>query len=64
MTEVEKSHLMLKAPDFWFEKLDQWRGQQIGNPSRPASIRWIVFEYLSAQEAKVKARGRRGRKAT
>jgi hypothetical protein len=54
-----------KAPVEWFEKLDHWREQQdfTPKPSRPASIRWIVWQYLSGQKQKKAApkRKRAGR---
>jgi len=42
--------LGLKAPVDFFERLDHWREQQIAKPSRPASIRWIVHQFLLKQE--------------
>jgi hypothetical protein len=49
---VETAWLGLKAPVDWFDKLDAWREQQdfTPKPSRPASIRWIVWQYLTKQE--------------
>jgi hypothetical protein len=51
--------LALRAPvDFW-QHLDSWRERQIGNPSRPASIRWIVWQYLQKAETRSAKRKRR-----
>jgi len=44
--------------------LDRWREQQIAKPSRPASICWIVHQFLLKQEQKAerpKARARQAR---
>ena len=55
---VETAWLGLRAPVDWFEKLDQWREQQdfTPKPSRPASIRWIVYQYLTKQEQRTASR--------
>ena len=50
MTEAncdeEIGTIVLKAPiAAWFNELDEWRELQIGKPSRPASIRWIVHQF-------------------
>ena len=46
--------LQLKAPIELFERLDHWRLQQPGamKPSRSASIRRIVNQFLLKQEQK------------
>ena len=57
MTEANRDEeigtIVLKAPiAAWFNELDEWRELQIGKPSRPASIRWIVHQFLMAEKAK------------
>ena len=74
MTEANRDEeigtIVLKAPiAAWFNELDEWRELQIGKPSRPASIRWIVHQFLlkheqraeRAEQAKPRA-GRKGRR--
>jgi hypothetical protein len=51
--------LGLKAPVELFERLDRWREQQVARPSRPASIRWIVHQFLLKQEQGAARRGKR-----
>ena len=60
---VETAWLGLRAPVDWFEKLDQWREQQdfTPKPSRPASIRWIVWQFLQTQEGRTAKRASRRR---
>jgi hypothetical protein len=54
--------LALRAPVEFWQHLDQWRSQQIAQPSRPASIRWIVWQYLQKAEARAaKQPKRKGR---
>lgn len=60
-TTVPVMTMGLKAPVELFARLDRWREQQIARPSRPASIRWIVWNYLQEQEAKPKRRGKKSR---
>ena len=63
--KVKKMMLMqLKAPDEWFAKLDEWREKQDAfvKPSRPAAIRWIVFQFLLKQEQHAARTKRRRRK--
>ena len=77
MTEANRDEeigtIVLKAPiAAWFNELDEWRELQIGKPSRPASIRWIVHQFLMAEKAKREKQaeqansraGRKGRKKT
>jgi hypothetical protein len=54
--------LGLKAPVEFFERLDKWREQQIAKPSRPASIRWIVHQYLLKQEQRAERPRQKTRK--
>jgi hypothetical protein len=52
----------INAPaDFW-QRLDQWRERQPNfvKPSRPATIRWIVDQFLVREQQR---QGKRGRKA-
>jgi len=53
--------LALKAPVELFEELDRWREQQIGKPSRPASIRWIVHQFLLQQKEERRTKRRKSR---
>ena len=52
--KVETALMALKAPVEFFERLDRWRLRQpmTMKPSRPASIRWIVNQFLLKQEQK------------
>jgi hypothetical protein len=52
--QIETALLALKAPVEFFEMLDRWRLQHPQKPSRPASIRWIVHQFLLKQEQKTK----------
>jgi hypothetical protein len=47
-TPKEFEWLRLGAPGEFWRRLDRWREQQKGTikPSRPASIRWIVYQFL------------------
>jgi hypothetical protein len=63
--EVPTMLLHLKAPVELFERLDRWRLQQSGTvkPSRPASIRWIVHQFLLKQEQRAERSAKPKRKA-
>ena len=54
--QIATTLLALKAPVEFFERLDRWRLAEPGTmkPSRPASIRWIVHQFLLKQEQKTK----------
>ena len=64
---VETTSIQLKAPTELFERLDRWREQTAKRkqmtmaPSRPASIRWIVHQFLLKQEQQ---RGKHKKKKT
>jgi len=62
--EQVKSMLMqLKAPEHWFKALDEWREKQDfkPKPSRPASIRWIVWTFLQKQQQAARTPRRRSK---
>jgi hypothetical protein len=54
-------NMQLKAPEEWFKALDEWRVKQdfTPKPSRPASIRWIVWTFLQKQQQAARAKRRR-----
>ena len=58
---VETAWLGLKAPVEWFEELDAWRELQdfTPKPSRPAAIRWIVWQFLTKQEERAARKAER-----
>jgi hypothetical protein len=59
----ETEWLKLKAPDAFWQKLDAWRERQdfIPKPSRPASVRWIVHQFLLKQEQTARTKRRRSK---
>jgi hypothetical protein len=59
--QIPTMWLGLKAPVELFERLDRWREQQVARPSRPASIRWIVHQFLLKQEQQRARRDKRKR---
>jgi hypothetical protein len=58
---VETAWLGLKVPVELFQKLDAWREQQdfTPKPSRPAAIRWIVWQFLTKQEERAARKAER-----
>jgi hypothetical protein len=56
--KVETAWMGLKAPVEFFERLDRWREAQphFVKPSRPAAIRWIVWQFLEGEAAKEAAK--------
>ena len=53
--------LALRAPVEFWQRLDKWCEQQdvFLKPSRPAAIRWIVHQFLLAQEKQRPKKGKR-----
>jgi hypothetical protein len=55
----------LRAPVEFFEQLDKWREhyksehEMVMAPSRPATIRWIVWTFLQKQQPAPRAHRRR-----
>lgn len=39
--------ISVRLPQETIDKLDQWRMQQIGSPSRNSCIAWLLGKYLS-----------------
>jgi hypothetical protein len=60
MTKEPTEALMLRAPVEFWQRLDRWceqtakREEMTVAPSRPASIRWIVHQFLLKQEQQAK----------
>jgi hypothetical protein len=54
--------LRVKAPVEFFELLDKWREQwkikndRVMAPTRPDTVRWIVYQFLLKQEARAQRR--------
>jgi metal-responsive CopG/Arc/MetJ family transcriptional regulator len=40
----------MKAPSHWLERIDQWRGKQLGIPSRAEAIRRLVDKALEGKD--------------
>jgi hypothetical protein len=57
--------MQLKAPDEFWQRLDAWREQQdfVPKPSRPASVRWIVWTFLQKQERRAPRKSAKRRRA-
>jgi len=61
--QVKTMFMQLKAPEHWFKALDEWRERQDfkPKPSRPASIRWIVWTFLQKQQQTARTARRRSK---
>ena len=44
------AQLALRLPQALLERLDQWRLEQIGPPSRNGAVRWVIEQYLDQIE--------------
>jgi hypothetical protein len=62
MSTPDAVYMALKVPPEFLDKLDQWRERQIGKPSRPASIRWITYQFLLREEERTARKAKRAAK--
>ena len=49
------AQLALRIPQALLERLDQWRLEQIGPPSRNGAVRWLIEQHLDQIENRTEA---------